>query len=236
MAAMPGRMTGFSGKLRAFGLFLLAFGLALPARAGSPAKLDLEYHLYGLGIHAVTIRLYYARSDDGYHALVGARTDGIVRTFYAYNLHADALGSRDGAALRPLRYVAVSRESDGGKRVKVNYADDGAIAIVSDERLAADELAARVARGRGTIDPLSALVTLIESVAATGSCDAESRVFDGKRRYDMASTAAGAKDGAACRVALKQVAGFRAREKDSPRYPKTLTIRARRTRPAIRRP
>ena len=218
-------MTKSSGALRAVGIFLLALGLALPARAGSPARLDLEYHLYALGIHAMTIRLRYKRGDDTYRARLGVRTDGIVETFYEYRLNANAKGSRDGAVLRPSRYTSNSRESEGGKRLKLKYADDGEISIETDETLATDELAARVQRGIGTIDPLSALLTLIETVAATGSCDAKIRVFDGKRRYDMTAADGDAKDGVECRVALEQIAGFRSREKDSPRYPKTMTIR-----------
>lgn len=218
-------MIGISSIVRALGFLLLASGLALPARAGSPARLDLEYHLYGLGIHAMTIRLRYTRRDDGYRSLVNARTDGIVETFYEYELHVDAKGSRDGAVLRPRRYITIGRGSEGGKRLKLKYADDGEITIETDETLATAELAARVQRGHRTIDPLSALLTLIETVAATGSCDAKIRVFDGKRRYDMTAADGDAKDGVECRVALEQIAGFRSREKDSPRYPKTMTIR-----------
>ena len=222
---MRGGMIGISSIVRALGFALLALGLALPARAGSPARLDLEYHLYGLGIHAMTIRLYYTRRDDGYRSLVNARTEGVVETFYEYELHVDAKGSRDGAVLRPRRYITISRESEGGKRLKLKYADDGEITIETDQTLATDELAARAQRGHGTIDPLSALLTLIETLAETGSCDAKIPVFDGKRRYDLVSTAADTEDGVACRVALEQIAGFRSREKDSPRYPKTMTIR-----------
>ena len=214
-----------SGGLRAFGIVALALGLALPARAGSPARLDLEYHLYGLGIHAMTIRLRYKRGDDTYRARLGALTDGVVETFYEYGLNANAKGSRNGAVLQPRRYTTISQGSDGGKRVEVSYIEQGGIDIDTDEKLEAAELAARVARGRGTIDPLSALLTLIETLAETGSCDAKISVFDGKRRYDLVSTDAGTQDGVACRVALEQIDGFRSREKDSPRYPKTMTIR-----------
>ena len=220
-----------SGTLRAVGIFVLALGLALPARAGSPARLDLEYHLYALGIHAMTIRLRYKRGDDTYRARLGVLTDGIVETFYAYRQNAKAQGSRDGDTLRPRRYTTNSRGSDGAKRLKVSYTEEGGIDIETDEKLEAAELAARVARGRGTIDPLSALLMLIETLAATGSCDVKVRVFDGKRRYDMtaadasADAPADARGEIECRVALKQIAGFRSREKDSPRYPKTMTIR-----------
>ena len=199
-----------SGRLRAVGIFVLALGLALPVRAGSPARLDLEYHLYALGIHAMTIRLRYKRGDDTYRARLGVLTDGIVETFYAYRLNAKAQGSRDGDTLRPRRYATNSRGSDGAKRLKVSYTEEGGIDIETDEKLEAAELAARVARGHGTIDPLSALLTLIETVAATGSCDAKIRVFDGKRRYDMTAADGDAKDGVECRVALEQIEGFRA--------------------------
>ncbi len=78
---MRDQMIKSSGTLRAVGIFVLALGLALPARAGSPARLDLEYHLYALGIHAMTIRLRYKRGDDTYRARLGVLTDGIVETF-----------------------------------------------------------------------------------------------------------------------------------------------------------
>ena len=68
-------------------------------------------------------------------------------------------------------------------------------------------------------------MTLVETLAETGSCDAKVAVFDGKRRYDMTAADGDATDGVECRVALEQIDGFRAREKDSPRYPKTMTIR-----------
>ena len=106
-------MIGISSIVRALGLLLLALGLALPARAGSPPRLDLEYHVYGLGIHALTLRLYYTRRDDGYRSLVNARTEGVVEMFYDYELHIDASGPRDGVALRP----ATTSRSAGDRRV-----------------------------------------------------------------------------------------------------------------------
>ena len=236
MAVMWGRMIKISGTLCAVGFVALVLGLALPARAGSPAKLNLEYHLYGLGIHAMTIHIFYKRGDGTYRARFGARTDGAVETFYEYGLNADAKGLRVDDTLRPQRYIANSHGSDGSKSLEVSYTEAGGIDIETDETLKAAELAARVKRGHGTIDPLSAFLTLVETLAATGSCNVTVAVFDGKRRYDMTAADAPADSGAVvaptdtdgavtCRVALQPIAGFRAREKDSPRYPETMTIR-----------
>ena len=72
-----------------------------------------------------------------------------------------------------------------------------------------------------TIDPASAMLTLMETLGNTGRCDATVKVFDGKRRYNLASRHAGEVELRAtkyapyvgpateCRVGFERLAGFR---------------------------
>jgi hypothetical protein len=74
---------------------------------------------------------------------------------------------------------------------------------------------------RGTLDALSALLRLSRVVAATGRCEAEASVYDGRRRVDYVMRTAGReflpprRDGSAwagealrCVFEGRQVAGF----------------------------
>ena len=242
-------MIGYRNTIRTLCLALLFAGPGAGARAGTvpeasagaapeaPAGVVLQYHVYGLGVHGLTFRVKYTRGADGYSARFRAATDGVVESLYDYGYAIDVSGARQGADLSPERYTSTSREPNGGKTIDIAYGDDGEVVVESDQKWS-QKLRRRLARrGHGTVDPMSAFLIVVETLAGSGSCDARIPVFDGKRRYDLVASDTGPVAGATgsidCTVEFRQVAGFRKRGDVAGRYPETITVRFARVAPGF---
>jgi len=119
--------------------------------------------------------------------------------------------------------------------VTVDYGDDGApqVTFVPDHEAPDESLPIEMTAA--TIDPASAMLTLMETLANTGRCDATVKVFDGKRRYNLLSRHAGevelvatkyapyAGPATECRVRFERLAGFR-EGRMAQRYPDEIVL------------
>ena len=253
-------MIGYRNTIRTLCLALLVVGTAPEAWAGTapeapagtapeapagaapvaPVGIFLQYHVYGLGIHGMTFHIRYVRRADRYKARFNAATDGVVEKLYEYGYTIHVKGARQDADLLPERYTSTSREPDGGKTIDIAYGADGEVVVESDQKWT-PKLRRRLARrGQGTVDPMSAFLIIVETLASSGSCDARIPVFDGKRRYDLVTfdaepaTAPTGEAGAIdCTVEFRQVAGFRERDDVTGRYPETISVRFARVAPGF---
>lgn len=216
----------------------LAAALALSAASAAQAgELRLDYRVYLGGLHVLTIAgALEDEREGGYRMTVFAHTDGLIAKFVDASYEAETAGRADGARARPVSYRGTSHDGDEtGTSVAVTFNGDGATAVVfdpaddaPDEPMPADALAA-------TVDPVSAMLTLMRTLADTGQCQAELRVFDGKRRYNLSSRDAGERmlkasrhapyGGPAreCTVRVERIAGFR-EGRLAKRYPDKLSI------------
>ena len=231
-------MTRPRSPIPAAALVLWALAAA-GARAGEDggAALTLDYRVYLGGLHVLSLSsaLDQAR-EGGYRMTVAAHTDGLIGKFVDASYEAESDGRAEGAVARSERYRGRSRDGDDAARsVAVTYRRDAAPEVVfepadaaPDEPLPADTIAA-------TTDPVSAMLTLMRTLAETGRCEATMRVFDGRRRYDLVASDAGARtltasrqapDGGPareCSVRIDRIAGFRD-GKLAKRYPDEIAI------------
>jgi hypothetical protein len=77
----------------------------------------------------------------------------------------------------------------------------------------------------GTLDPASAVFSIIEAFAQLGRCEGSIPVYDGRRRYDLVVTQVGTRDlrpssygmysgpATVCQVAVEPLAGFKKKKK-----------------------
>ena len=211
-------------RVRAFALaMVLALSSASLLRAEPAPSVELEYHVFIGGLHALSLTTRVVRDDsNGYRMAIDAVTAGLISKFIHATYRAESVGvTRHGSAF-PTRFRGISGEDDeDGKTVTVDYGDDGAprVSFVPEHEAPDEPLPS--AMTAATIDPASAMLTLMENLGNTGRCDATVKVFDGKRRYNLASRHAGEVELRAtkyapyvgpateCRVGFERLAGFR---------------------------
>ena len=213
-------------------VILLLLAAAAPASA---AGLTLDYRLYIGGLHALSLTTALSRDRAGYRVAVSARTDGLVARFVEASYVAEASGTTAGGVAIPESFRGTASDDEDGERSVALTWSLGVPAVVfepaddaPDEPLAGDLIAA-------TVDPTSAMLTLMETLAASGHCDVRVRVFDGKRRYDLVSRDAGERvlkasryapyggPATECVIAIERLAGFR-KARLAERYPAEMSI------------
>jgi Protein of unknown function (DUF3108) len=160
-------------------LALVLLLLPAPALASGVA---LEYEvLYGpLQVMALQTT---ARLDDGrYETSSQVRTVGIAGMLFPWRAGASTVGARNDAGLQPLTHRAHGEYRSTERSVAIDYGGGGAVrAVVAPAADADDREPVPEAERQGTIDPLTATLTAVQS-----GCRGTLRVFDGRRRYDLA--------------------------------------------------
>ena len=185
--------------LRAVGAAAVA-GYCLIAPAGeaavSPNTLALSYQvlLGPLPVMTVTadLALPAAAAEGAYRADIVGRAGGYVGEVYDWSFTARSEGRARGSRLSPERFAGENLSALDRRPISIAYAKDGTPVPRFEPPRAEDaDLEPRPAQAKGTLDPASAMVALIRSAAATGSCAAALPVYDGRRRFDLIARAAG---------------------------------------------
>jgi hypothetical protein len=151
-----------------------------PAHAATGVVLDYEVRYGPLQILALrnTSRLQGGR----YEARSEMRTVGMIGMLFPWTAGSSTNGRGQGAALLPELHRAEGAFRGVTRSVAIEYGGDGAVSVQvapsaeSDER---DPVPPELQQG--TIDPLTAGLAAVAS-----GCAGTLRVFDGRRRYDMA--------------------------------------------------
>jgi hypothetical protein len=158
-----------------------------------------------------------------YHLWEGGRTDGIA----------------DEDGLRPTHYRSTSKKRGKKRRQDITYLEDGSLEVrVSPKKDAKRQLEMPETLKSGTLDPASAVFSIIAAFAQLGRCDGSLPVYDGRRRYDLVVTQVGARDlqpssygmysgpAIVCQVAVEPLAGFKKKKKkrSDRAFPSTVKV------------
>ncbi|HXV22936.1 MAG TPA: DUF3108 domain-containing protein [Alphaproteobacteria bacterium] len=182
-----------AGALALCAAFLVSGGQA----ATSSHALALAYQvlLGPLPVMTVTadLALPAAASPEGsYRADIVGRAGGYAGQVYDWSFTARSEGLAQGRALSPRRFSGENLSALDRRPVQIAYAADGTPAPRFDPPRAEDaDLRPRPTQAKGTLDPASAIVALVRTIATTGSCAAALPVYDGRRRFDLISRAGG---------------------------------------------
>lgn len=155
--------------------------LALPAPAlASGVALDYAVHYGPLRILEVTTT---ARLDEaGYVASSEMRTVGLAGVLFPWTAGATTTGARGAAGLRPIAHRARGEYRGAARTVEIDYAADGGVrATIAPPPEADDREPVPEAERLATIDPLTATLAAVQV-----GCRGTLRIFDGRRRYDLA--------------------------------------------------
>jgi hypothetical protein len=205
---------------------MLAVLIVGPARAADDT-VRLAYDAYIGPFYVVSAEADLELSGDRYKVVTRAKSQGMASWFFEWRSEARTEGGRVAGTLRPRRHEVDGQWRGKLRKVRLDYPYINGIGDGGNVKFDVSPPPDRTERDpvpppltKGTIDPLSATLTVLLRMAEGGRCDGAFRVFDGRRRYDM-SVSPGEQSvlprlhssvfaGAArrCNFQLKRIAGF----------------------------
>jgi hypothetical protein len=193
---VPGRCGSWLRAIAAGGALGAAFLLPQGQAATSPGQLALSYQvlLGPLPVMTVTadLALPGGSAQGPYRADIVGRAGGYVGQIYDWSFTARSEGLARGPRLSPKRFAGENLSALDSRPVSIAYAKDGTpVPRFEPPRPEDASLNPRPEQAKGTLDPASALVALLSTVAASGSCAAALPVYDGRRRFDLITRATG---------------------------------------------
>ena len=214
------------GTYRTRRWFAAGVGLSALLAALAPAPADAEeltfgYQLAWGNLTLADAEVSYRQSGSHYHLVSSGRTSGFLELFFSWHGRAETKGLLRADGRRPLlhRHEGVWEDKTRWTQVDWNGAavpkteaepppDLEVVTPVPDESVA------------GTSDPFTVLLSVLDRLAATGRCDAEAKIWDGRRRYDLSVTHLGEEtltadrpwayegDAVACALDFERIGGF----------------------------
>lgn len=219
--------------------------LGAGAATAAPVIARYEVHAAGLTVMRVEARFELDMPGGLYRVSTRIRTTGLVGLFSQGDQTTSVEGQWRGNQPMPLRYRVAGTWRGAPRQVAIDWQPADGMPVVGalvppnegDRQPVPPELQ------RATMDGLSALAKLTRTVAETGRCDAEARVFDGRRRADYQVRTIGLEPlpprdcigGEALRCAFESrlVAGIRAdQDPEEARRPQPATAWLARVAPA----
>ena len=191
------------------------------------ADLHAEVAEEGSGVGA-----FYVTADAG-TAGTGAQS------LFPFQIQFETNGGQRGEGLAPLWHRSQSVAWQKQQRIDLDYAINGAVTVFVDPPNRMTQAAIDQGLVAGTIDPVSAGMTLIDQIMRAGACSGSVSVFDGMRRYDLSAVESGAStppsrlsggagpahgDAIACRIAVAYRSGLPTNAGQANFYPNEATI------------
>jgi hypothetical protein len=173
--------------LRAAILAATLCAAATPTGAAAESDLLLTYDVRfsGVTIMQAEARLNLAEGvDERYEVGLKGRTVGLIDRLKPIAFTAASEGAASPAGLQPVLYSTSTAKRDKRKGLTVAFAPE---TVPVTQFTPPDDAEEPVPPEllEGTLDPASAMLALVRSVARTGSCAGSQAIFDGKRRYDV---------------------------------------------------
>lgn len=168
-------------------LLIALLALPTPALATGVA---LEYAVNYGPLQVLEVRTTARLDDARYIASSEMRTVGIAGVLFPWTAGATTTGARSAGSLQPISHRARGEYRGSERSVQIDYDADGQVrsAIVppaeSDDRDPVPD-----ADRQATIDPLTATLAAVHA-----GCQGTLRIFDGRRRYDLALSDEGEAD------------------------------------------
>lgn len=188
------RLAGVS-SLRA-AAFALAAALLGPSPSGAAdgETIRLSYDAYLGPFYVVSAEAELRLAGDRYRVVTRARSEGVASMLFSWQSVARSEGVRAGRRLIPMRHAVDGEWRGEPRQIRLSYAGayagpDGAARPIDFQVRPPIDIAERdpvpEALTVGTVDPLSATLSVLLRIAGGGRCEGQLPVFDGRRRYDM---------------------------------------------------
>ena len=207
-------------------LGVLAFLLATaPDRSGrAQGKLKAHYAISMTGVTFGEVVWSVDIGDTLYTTTASGKASGVLSKLVNGEGLVEAQGSLGAERLNPSSYTSTITDDDGRIELQMTFADGTATETMTPlPPEYADRLPVTDADRRGASDPLSAVLISTKlggGAMAASDCNRTLKVFDGRRRYNLALSYArmdkiGLERGYSgailvCSVVLQPIAGYRA--------------------------
>lgn len=157
-----------------------------PALAQKADDLSLTYGIHIGGVHVLDANADMALGPDGYRAGLKMETDGFLGRVAQWKTDVRAQGHLSGPLPRPRQFTAHGSWRDQPRLTTVDYTPDGTPTLtLADPEPEKDREPVPADLRLGTVDPVSAIVAVLDQVAKKGDCDITVPVYDGRQRYDL---------------------------------------------------
>lgn len=187
---------------------------AQPAGANGQYLLSYRVSFTGLPIARANIAAEYGADD--YSGVLDIRTTGLARLLTRWAYRAETIGRRDGDALLPDRHVIVSERRDDIRRVDIFFGPGGATRIATDPppSLDADRSPLTDDMRDGTVDLITALMTIFQVNGAASPCTGPLPIHDGYHRFNLLMAPAPGRrldlgDTVGCSLSVEPIGGFK---------------------------
>lgn len=171
----------------AFAAMLFAAG---PAQSEDTDPVVMTYEVYFGGLHVLSAKAELDRTDRRYRLEAQGETQGILDFFFSWRGHTESVGKFAPEGPVPARHRNHGYREDRVRKVALAYDGAGDVAAVLVEPPPdLEEVNALPDDAEfGTIDPLSVIAGLSETLTQGAACSGVFQVFDGRRRYDLRVT------------------------------------------------
>ena len=170
--------------------------LAAPPAAGAAEdlRLDLTFAIHATGLHLMTLDANSIIAGDRYTMRTRMNTVGIADWLTRFTQDAESTGILKDAKPTPTRFLTFSDGRFGRRVIELLWNDTGAVRVAQlDPPLGAEDRTPILPETLpGAVDPATANMLRAMTATTHAACTGSSPVFDGRRRYNLHFTAAGA--------------------------------------------
>jgi hypothetical protein len=170
----------------------LPFLLGASPPAAEMAPLSLRYDVYARGFPVLSLEFRLDESAVAYDVTGTVRARGVLGAVSDFTLRTESRGAVTGEELRPSMHDSASRARRKDRRAHLDFRRDGSVVAALTPADDPDHRLPTAEQVVGSVDPLTAILTIGHVVAQSGSCQAKVAVYDGRRRYDLVLTDDGA--------------------------------------------
>jgi hypothetical protein len=186
MIAIPADFPRAAAKL----LVALVFVLLAVLSARAQGKLKAHYTISMTGVTIGEIVWLVDIGDTLYATSANGNASGVLSVLVNGEGSVAAQGNIAADRLNPSSYTSTITDDDGTIKLQLTFADGGATEQITPQPpVRADRVAVTDADRRGIADPLSAVLNPTKfggGVLASSDCNRTLKIFDGRRRYNLA--------------------------------------------------
>ena len=186
MVAIPARLHRPASRL--LGTLVCLCALAVCARA--QGTLTAQYAIKMTGVTVGEIVWQTEIGDAAYTATASGKASGVLSVLVNGEGAVEARGTIADGRLTPAQFTSTIDDDEGHTELQVSYANGVAKEkLVSGAPPLPDRLPVSDAEHRGVSDPLGAMLIALKAggkFPAAADCQHVLRIFDGRRRYDLA--------------------------------------------------
>ena len=150
-------------------------------------KLDLHYSVYAGGFEALHASLVMNLDKKAYGLKVIATTEGLIGDLFPWRASYITTGHTQDGRLVPAVYTARSTWRKNEKITEMDYGPGGRIlkSTTQDGEKTTVKRDFKAELTRHTLDMLTGVLAMLQSVKNTSNCAGAFPVFDGKRRFNI---------------------------------------------------